>query len=176
MLEQHRDMHGKVTLVQISNPSRARVPEYVREREIVERLTGEINGRYSDGGWIPVRYLYRSFSQESLAAFYRDADVNMVTPIRDGMNLIAKEFVVSQVAGPGVLMLSSLTGAAAELTDAVIVNPYDIDGMARALYDSLRMPLEERRSRWQRMNNVVERNTASWWSSRFTSDLRQVPQ
>ena len=175
MLEQHRDMHGKVTLVQISNPSRARVPEYVREREIVERLTGEINGRYSEGGWIPVRYLYRYFSQESLAAFYRDADVNMVTPIRDGMNLIAKEFVVSQVAGPGVLMLSSLTGAAAELTDAVIVNPYDIDGMARALYDSLKMPLEERRSRWQRMNDVVERNTASRWSSNFTADLEQVP-
>lgn len=175
MLEQHRHMHGKVVMVQISNPSRARVPEYIRERETVERLTGEINGRYSEGGWIPVRYLYRHFSQESLAAFYRDADVNMVTPIRDGMNLIAKEFVVSQVADPGVLMLSSLTGAAAELTDAVIVNPYDIDGMARSLYDALRMPLAERRSRWQRMNDVVERNTASWWSSTFTADLEQAP-
>ena len=175
MLEQHRHMHGKVTLVQISNPSRARVPEYIRERETVERLTGEINGRYSEGGWIPVRYLYRYFSQESLAAFYRDADVNMVTPIRDGMNLIAKEFVVSQVADPGVLMLSSLTGAAAELTDAVIVNPYDIDGMARSLYDALQMPLAERQSRWQRMNDVVEGNTASSWSSTFTADLERVP-
>lgn len=175
MLEQHRHMHGKVVFVQISNPSRARVPEYIRERETVERLTGEINGRYSEGGWVPVRYLYRHFSQESLAAFYRDADVNMVTPIRDGMNLIAKEFVVSQVAEPGVLMLSSLTGAAAELTDAVIVNPYDIDGMARSLYDALRMPLAERRSRWQRMNDAVERNTASSWSSTFTADLEQVP-
>ena len=175
MLEQHRHMHGKVVLVQISNPSRARVPEYIRERETVERLTGEINGHYSEGGWIPVRYLYRHFSQESLAAFYRDADVNMVTPIRDGMNLIAKEFVVSQAAEPGVLMLSSLTGAAAELTDAVIVNPYDIDGMARSLYDALRMPLAERQSRWQRMNDAVERNTASSWSSTFTADLEQVP-
>ena len=174
MLEQHSDLHGKVSFVQISNPSRARVPEYIRERETVERLAGEINGRYSQGGWIPLRYLYRSFSQESLAAFYRDADVNMVTPIRDGMNLIAKEFVVSQVNDPGVLMLSSLTGAAAELTDAVIVNPYDIDGMARSLYDSLQMPLAERQSRWQRMNNSVERNTASWWSSTFTADLERV--
>ncbi len=174
MLEQHRYMHGKVTMVQISNPSRARVPEYIRERETVERLTGEINGRYSDGSWVPVRYLYRQFSQESLAAFYRDADVNMVTPIRDGMNLIAKEFVVSQLDDPGVLMLSSLTGAAAELSDAVIVNPYDIDGMARALYNALRMPLSERKARWQRMNDVVERNTASWWSSTFTADLEAV--
>ena len=171
MLEQHRQMQGKVTFVQISNPSRARVPEYIRERETVERLTGEINGRYSDGAWIPVRYLYRQFSQESLAAFYRDADVNMVTPIRDGMNLIAKEFVVSQLDDPGVLMLSSLTGAAAELTDAVIVNPYDIDGMARSLYNALRMPLAERKSRWRRMNEAVVRNTASGWSSTFTSDL-----
>ena len=173
MLEQHRHLHGKVALVQISNPSRARVPEYVRERETVERLTGEINGRYSEGGWIPVRYLYRYFSQVSLAAFYRDADVNMVTPIRDGMNLIAKEFVVSQVDDPGVLMLSSLTGAAAELTDAVIVNPYDIDGMARSLYDALRMPLAERKSRWQSMNDIVERHSASWWSSTFTADLER---
>ena len=174
MLEQHRHMHGRVTLVQISNPSRARVPEYIRERETVERLTGEINGRYSEGGWVPVRYLYRYFSQQSLAAFYRDTDVNMVTPIRDGMNLIAKEFVVSQVDDPGVLMLSSLTGAAAELTDAVIINPYDIDGMARSLYDALRMPLAERESRWKRMNAVVERNTASQWSATFTSDLEQT--
>ena len=174
MLEQHRHLHGKVTFVQISNPSRVRVPEYVRERETVERLAGEINGRYSDGGWIPLRYLYRSFSQESLAAFYRDADVNMVTPLRDGMNLIAKEFVASQVAEPGVLMLSSLAGAAEELTDAVIVNPFDIDGMARSLYDSLQMPLAERESRWKRMNAIVERNTASWWSATFTADLEQV--
>ena len=174
MLEQHRHLHGRVTLVQISNPSRARVPEYVHERETVERLTGEINGRYSEGGWVPVRYLYRYFSQESLAAFYRDTDVNMVTPIRDGMNLIAKEFVVSQVDDPGVLMLSSLTGAAAELTDAVIINPYDIDGMARSLYDALQMPLSERRARWKRMNEIVEGNTASRWSATFTSDLEQA--
>ena len=176
MLEQHRHLHGEVSFVQISNPSRARVPEYVRERETVERLTGEINGRYSEGDWIPLRYLYRYFSQESLAAFYRDADVNMVTPLRDGMNLIAKEFVVSQVDEPGVLMLSSLAGAAAELTDAVIVNPFDIDGMARSLYSALRMPLVERESRWRRMNEIVERNTASWWSATFTADLQQLPQ
>ena len=175
MLDQHRHLHGSVTFVQISNPSRARVPEYVREREAVERLVGEINGRYSAGDWVPLRYLYRYFSQESLSAFYRDADVNMVTPLRDGMNLIAKEYVASQVADPGVLMLSSLAGASAELTDAVIVNPFDIDGMARSLYAALQMPLAERESRWHRMNEIVERNTASWWSATFTADLERLP-
>ncbi len=171
MLDHHRDLRGAVTFVQISNPSRARVPEYVREREAVERLTGRINGRYSEGSWVPVRYLYRNFSQETLAAFYRDAHVNMVTPLRDGMNLIAKEFVASQVADPGVLVLSSLAGAAAELTDAVIVNPFDVDGSASSLYKALSMPARERRSRWERMSRVVESRTASWWSRSFTEQL-----
>ncbi len=174
LLEHHRALRGKVTFLQISNPSRARVPEYVRERESVERLTGQINGRYSDGSWIPVRYLYRNFSQETLAALYRDADVNMVTPLRDGMNLIAKEFVVSQVHDPGVLMLSSLAGSSAELTDALIVNPFDIDGTAASLYDALTMPLAERERRWKHMNEVVEKSTASLWSATFTDDLARA--
>ena len=165
-------MHGRVTFVQISNPSRTRVPEYIREREAVERLVGRINGRYADGRWVPVRYLYRRFGQDSLAAFYRDADVNMVTPLRDGMNLIAKEFVASQTGDPGVLVLSRFAGAADELAGAVIVNPFDIEGMARALYDALEMSVDERRSRWERMNDVVQSRTASWWSEKFTTELR----
>ncbi len=174
MLEDRPGLHGKVVFVQISNPSRADVPEYVRERETVERLVGEINGRYSEGGWVPVRYLYRYFSQQSLAAFYRDADVNMVTPLRDGMNLIAKEFVASQVRDPGALILSGLAGAAAELSDAIIVNPFDTDGMAQSLYDALQMPRDEREARWRRMNDAIIERTASWWSAAFTSDLRQT--
>ena len=171
MLERHRDLHESVTFVQISNPSRTRVPEYIREREAVELLSGRINGRFSNGQWVPVRYLYRYFSQERLATFYRDADVNMVTPLRDGMNLIAKEFVASQIDDPGVLILSGLAGAAAELKDAVIVNPFDIDGMAGSLYESLSMPRSEREERWRRMNEVVHQHTAKWWSESFTRDL-----
>ena len=174
MLEERPEMHGKVVFVQISNPSRVDVPEYVRERETVERLVGEINGRYSRGAWVPVRYLYRYFSQQSLAAFYRDADVNMVTPLRDGMNLIAKEYVAAQVRDPGVLMLSGLAGAAAELTDAIIVNPFDIDGMAQSLYEALQTPRAEREARWRRMNDIVAKRTAAWWSAAFTDDLRRV--
>ena len=174
MLDQHRDMHGRVSFVQISNPSRTRVPEYVREREAVERLVGRINGRHADGRWVPVRYLYRRFGQDSLAAFYRDADVNMVTPLRDGMNLIAKEFVASQTRDPGVLVLSRFAGAAEELSDAIIVNPFDIEGMARALYEALEMPIAERRMRWERMNDVVQSRTATRWSEKFTAELEQM--
>ena len=175
LLDRHRDLRGRVTLVQIANPSRARVPEYVSEREKVERLTGRVNGAYSEGGWLPVRYLYRYFSQETLAAFYRDASVNMVTPLRDGMNLIAKEYVASQTDDPGALILSEFAGAAAELTDALIVNPFDVDGAASALYDALAMPENERRERWERMNRLIQSRTAAWWSGEFTAALLAAP-
>ena len=100
--------------------------------------------------------------------------MNMVTPLRDGMNLIAKEFVASQTGDPGVLVLSRFAGAAEELSDAIIVNPFDIEGMARALHDALEMPIEERRSRWERMNDVVQSRTATWWSEKFTAELEQM--
>ena len=172
LLDRHPDMRGRVTFLQISNPSRASVPEYARERAAVERLAARVNGLYSDGGWVPVRYLYRYFSQEALAAFYRDARVNLVTPLRDGMNLIAKEYVASQTDDPGALVLSRFAGAAEELTDALIVNPFDIDGAASALRQALEMPADERRARWERMNSLIEKRTASWWSDAFTNTLR----
>ena len=174
LLERYPQMRGTVTLVQISNPSRTRVPEYAREREQVEMLVGQINGKFSDAGWVPVRYLYRSFSQGELAGFYHHADVGMVTPLRDGMNLIAKEFVASQGRDPGVLLLSKFTGAADELTDAVLVNPYDNDGTAELLYEALTMPQEERARRWKSLMRVVRANTAQDWGQRFRDDLVSV--
>ncbi len=174
MLERYPHMRGRVILVQISNPSRTRVPEYARERETVEMLVGQINGKLSEAGWVPVRYLYRSFSQGQLAGFYRDADVAMVTPLRDGMNLVAKEFVAAQVDNPGALLLSKFSGAAAELTDAVVVNPYDTDGTAELLYQALRMPADERSRRWESMMRVVRGNTAHNWGQRFHDDLVSV--
>ena len=175
LLDRHRDLRGRVTFVQIANPSRARVPEYMGEREKVERLAGRVNGAYSDGGWVPVRYLYRYFSQETLAAFYRDARVSMVTPLRDGMNLVAKEYVASQTGDPGALILSEFAGAAAELTDALTVNPFDVDGAAEALFQALTMPLDERRARWERMNRLILERTAAWWSGEFTAELTAAP-
>ena len=137
-------------------------------------LVGQINGKFSEAGWVPVRYLYRSFSQGELAGFYHDADVGMVTPLRDGMNLIAKEFVAAQGDDPGVLLLPKFSGAADELTDAVLVNPYDNDGTAELLYQALRMSRDERARRWKSLMQVVRGNTAQDWGQRFHDDLVSV--
>ena len=172
MLERQPSLGGKVLYVQISSPSRTRVPEYVQEKEQVERLVGQINGRFSQMGWVPIRYLYRSYAQSELAGFYHDADVCLVTPLRDGMNLVAKEFVAAQnTEDPGVLALSRFTGAASAMTDAVLVNPYDIEGTAQATYQALRMPLEERRRRNRSLLSVVERDTSQNWSDSFCAAL-----
>ena len=174
LLERYPHMRGRVTLVQISSPSRTRVPEYAREREQVEMLVGQINGKFSEAGWVPVRYLYRSFSQGELAGFYHHADVGMVTPLRDGMNLIAKEFVAAQGDDPGVLLLSKFSGASEELTDAIVVNPYDNDGTAEQLYQALRMSGDERARRWKSLMQVVRGNTVHDWGQRFHDDLVSV--
>jgi len=173
MLEQHSNLRGKVIYVQISSPSRTRVPEYIQEKEQVERLVGQINGRFSEANWVPIRYLYRSYPQNVLARFYHDADVAMVTPLRDGMNLVAKEFVAAQgEENPGVLVLSQFSGAATSLVDAVIVNPYDVDGMAEATYRALRMPLAERLARSKSLMKDVFTDTAASWSESFLDDLK----
>ena len=174
LLEHHSALRGRVTYVQISSPSRTRVPEYIQEKEQVDRLVGQINGRFSEAGWVPIRYLYRSFPQHELAEFYRDADVGLVTPLRDGMNLVAKEFVAAQGEDPGALVLSRFSGAAGSLADAVIVNPYDVDGTAEATYRALRMDLAERRRRWSAMMDAVNNHTATSWSDAFTRDLSET--
>ena len=171
LLDHYPSLTGKVSYVQISSPSRTRVPEYVREKEQVDQLVGRINGRFSEAGWVPIRYLYRSYPQKELACFYSIADVCMVTPLRDGMNLVAKEFVASQGEKPGVLVLSKFSGAASSMTDALVVNPYDVDGMAEATYRALNMPDSERRLRWKALMDVVCNHTARSWSDAFQLDL-----
>ena len=171
LFEHHPSLIGKVTFVQISSPSRTRVPEYIREKDQIERLVGQVNGRFSEGGWVPIRYLYRSYPQETLAQFYRDADVCLVTPLRDGMNLVAKEFIASQGDNPGVLVLSKFTGVASSMKDALIVNPYDIDCTAESIYQAVRMSQEERQKRCEALMNVVHGHTVKNWSDIFQSDL-----
>ena len=171
LLDRYPAVRGKVTMIQISAPSRSRVPEYVQERERVDSLVGRINGRFAEADWVPVHYLYRSYSQEELALFFREADVCLVTPLRDGMNLIAKEFVASQVTDPGVLVLSRFCGAADTMQEALIVNPYDIEGTAEALHSALSMTLRERRRRWLSLNENVQTNTAKMWADSFLADL-----
>ena len=171
MLDRYPAIRGKVTMIQISAPSRSRIPEYVEERERVDSLVGRINGRFAEADWVPVHYLYRSYSQEELAHFFREANVCLVTPLRDGMNLIAKEFVASQGSDPGVLVLSRFCGAADTMQDALIVNPYDIEGTAEAVHSALSMTLRERRLRWQNLYGHVESNTSKVWADSFLADL-----
>ena len=171
LLEHNPSLRGTVTFTQISAPSRTRTPEYITEKEEVDQLVGQINGRFSEDNWTPIRYLYRSYRREDLVRFYRDAEVFLVTPLRDGMNLIAKEIIASQDDDPGVLVLSKFCGAAESLREALIVNPYDIDGTAEAINTALRMPKLERLERWRALVGTVNRETANSWAESFLRDL-----
>lgn len=172
LLREHKDWRGSVTFVQISAPSREDVPEYQNLRRSVERLAGHINGRLGDADWTPVRYVNRSYNRKTLAGFYRVARVGLVTPLRDGMNLVAAEYVAAQdPEDPGVLMLSRFAGAAETMQGAVIVNPYDVDNSAAALNQALSMPLEERRERHARMLASVRAHDIHHWCSQFLAVL-----
>ncbi len=168
-------LKGKVSLMQICSPSRTRVPEYLEQKRAVDALVGRINGELGSHDWTPIRYLYRSYRQEELAIFYRDARVGLVTPLRDGMNLVAKEFVASQDPDdPGVLVLSRFTGAAEELTDAILVNPYEIEDVAHGIARALSMPLAERKKRYESLYEKVCRHTAQSWANDFLSSLEEA--
>jgi alpha,alpha-trehalose-phosphate synthase [UDP-forming] len=172
MLEKYPDLQGKFTFLQISAPSRARVQAYGEMREKVEQMVGRINGRFAARGCVPVDYHYEGYTQEELAAYYRAADVALVTPARDGMNLVAKEYVASQYDGAGALVLSRFTGSYEELKDAFIVNPYQPETMADAIHDSIMAPEGEKRERMHRMRAMVRRNDIYWWLEKF---LRALP-
>jgi trehalose 6-phosphate synthase len=172
MLELNPEWRGRASFVQVSVPSRAEVPEYAELRTRLEKLVGRINGLFGEADWVPVRYLYRSYSQPVLAQLYRLARVAMVTPLRDGMNLVAKEFVAAQDgADPGVLLLSRFAGASEEMKAALLTNPYHRDGMAADLVRALSMARAERCERHARLRAVVERTTASAWAEQFLAAL-----
>ncbi|HEU4827562.1 MAG TPA: bifunctional alpha,alpha-trehalose-phosphate synthase (UDP-forming)/trehalose-phosphatase, partial [Gemmatimonadales bacterium] len=172
LLTRHPELHGKVQLVQVVVPSRTGVRTYREFRTQVDAAIGNINGAFGTALWTPVAYQYRSLGEDELSALYTAADVMLVTPVRDGMNLVAKEFVASRVDEDGVLVLSEFTGAAAQLTEALPVNPYDVDGMAATLYRALTMSREERRRRMQSLRATVTSQDATWWAATFLTDLR----
>ena len=172
LMKSHPAWRRRVSFVQIASPSRSRVPEYIEQKRRVDLLVGRINGELADHDWVPVRYLYRSYPQSVLAGFYREADVGLVTPLRDGMNLIAKEFVAAQdPEAPGVLVLSRFAGAAEELREAVLVNPHIPSDTAEGIDRALSMPREERRERHRALLAKVLAGTATEWSRRFLADL-----
>jgi trehalose 6-phosphate synthase len=166
------EWRGKVSLVQVSVPSRTEVSEYREQKRRIEAVVGRINGEFGEADWTPVRYVYRSYQSAELVRFYQAADVCLVTPLRDGMNLVAKEFVAAQSPDrPGVLILSHFTGAALELTDALLTNPFHPDGMARDIGRALRMTEDEKRDRHSRLLAAVRRTTATMWAEEFVGML-----
>jgi trehalose 6-phosphate synthase len=167
------DSQNRVTFLQIAPLSRADLRTYAEIRRSLEQTAGRINGRFAETDWTPIRYLNRNYSHEVLMGFLRNADVGVVTPMRDGMNLVAKEFIAAQDPDdPGVLALSTLAGAAEELSSALLVNPRDTRGVAAAIQRALAMPLEERRARHAEQLSVLRRNDIHAWHSRFVDALQ----
>jgi len=175
LLDSNPEWRGKITYLQVTPKSRSNVPEYeVMDRE-VSTLVGQINGTHGEASWTPIRYVNRSYPRTTLAAFYRKADVGLVTPLRDGMNLVAKEYVAAQDAeDPGVLVLSQFAGAAAELDGALIVNPHETEAMAEAIRTALEMPLDERRERHRRMFAHLAVNDVDRWADQFLTALTEA--
>jgi trehalose 6-phosphate synthase len=176
LLNDHPEHQGRVSFLQIAPPSREDVPEYAAIRRALSEQAGRINGQFGDLDWVPIRYMNRGFNQRILAGVYRLADVGFVTPLRDGMNLVAKEYVACQdKENPGVLVLSRFAGAAEEMPEAVLVNPFDPEGMADALQRALTMPLEERKERHNAMLRTLLRNDITYWRQSFLAALDKTP-
>jgi trehalose 6-phosphate synthase len=171
-LEEHPQCQGKLFLLQIAPPSRGEVATYEDIREGLDELSGRINGEFAEVDWVPIRYVNQGYAREDLAGFYRAAPIGLVTPLRDGMNLVAKEYVAAQdPEDPGVLILSRFAGAATQLTDALLINPYSAEEMSDAIMQALRMPKAERVERWRKMMAAIEKEDISWWLDTFTSAL-----
>ena len=171
-LENHPEERKEVFLLQIAPPSRATVESYQRIRATLESLSGRINGAFSDVDWVPIRYVNQGYPRDMLAGIYRAAKIGLVTPLRDGMNLVAKEYVAAQdPEDPGVLILSRFAGAAEQMKDALLINPYSAEEMADAILQALRMGKEERIRRWRALMDGVEREDVAWWADRFLTEL-----
>lgn len=167
-LERFDDLHGNVSLVQIVVPSREDIPEYQGLKAEIEGLVSEINGKFTQSGWIPIHYIFRSLDRIELLAYYRSADIALVTPLKDGMNLVAKEYCAAKVDTSGVLILSEFAGAATQLRgSSLLVNPYDIEGAANAIHRAYNMSTDERRSRMRRLRKSIAKRDIFWWLDFF---------
>ena len=174
LLAEGRLNPATVTMIQVAEPSRDKVDAYITLRERVERLVGEINGDFGRVGFPVVHYIHQSQTFEELMAMYRAADVMLVTPFNDGMNLVAKEYVATRYDETGALVLSEFAGAAVELKDALLVNPHDIDGVKGAIMEAVEMEPEESRDRMRKLRRVVRRNDAVAWAKAFLDELSSL--
>ncbi len=167
-LERHPELRGRVVLIQVVVPSRVEIPRYHEFKQRIDRLVGDINGRFSTSHWLPVQYHFRSLDREDLLAHYRGCDIAFVTPLKDGMNLVAKEYCACRVEEDGALILSQFAGAAEQLkTGALLVNPYDVEEMADTILKAFRMSDADRTARMKRMRRVVREENVFWWVDSF---------
>ena len=182
LLERHPEMRGRVSLIQVVVPSREDIPQYHRMKSEIEQLVGRINGAFArPGGWVPVWYEYRSLTRQELLAYYRAADIALITPLKDGMNLVAKEYCACSIEEDCVLILSEFAGAAEQLAGgALLVNPYDVEGVAEMIRTAHAMPEDERVARMRTMRRSIRRHDVFWWVDSFlraaiARDLRAFP-
>ncbi len=174
-LELYPDLQQKVSLLQVVVPSRTMVPDYIDLKSQLEQMAGRINGRFSQHGWVPVHYHYRSLDQTQLLAHYRTAEIALVTPLRDGMNLVAKEYCACSVDNKGALILSEFAGAADQLgKHAILVNPYDVEQTAAAIYRAFTMDAAEKRRRMALLRTQIKRTDVHHWLKTFLSALKDI--
>jgi trehalose 6-phosphate synthase len=175
-LSVYPDWRGKVTYLQITPKSRSDIQDYADMQQAISTAAGRINGAYGEAAWTPIRYVNRSYSRNALAGLYHAARVGLVTPLRDGMNLVAKEYIAAQDADdPGVLILSRFAGAAAECRQALLVNPYDPETVALSIARALTMPIEERRERHAALFRAISQNDIRSWGEKFLAALTKKP-
>ncbi len=175
LLEKYPENLGSATLIQIASPSREDMDTYTDLLQELESLCGAINGNFGELDWMPIRFIHRNVARKRLPGLYRAARVALVTPLRDGMNLVAKEFIAAQdPADPGVLVLSRFAGAAEQLKEALLVNPYDTDGTADTIQRALQMPLEERQARHQKLLKNIREQDVHWWRKSFLQALGEA--
>ncbi|MFQ6002015.1 MAG: trehalose-6-phosphate synthase, partial [Anaerolineae bacterium] len=172
LLSRYPSYRGQVTLIQKISPSRSKVGEYRQLKQEIDQLVGHINGRFQRLDWIPVHYLYQSLPFRQLVSLYLTADIGLVTPLVDGLNLVAKEYVAAKgQSKDGVLILSETAGAARELTEALLVNPYDVQGVAQAMRSALTMSASERRNHMERLTAKVKGHNIYWWLKELLGEV-----
>lgn len=176
LFQRHPELQGKITMIQLVVPSRDNVPQYKELKETMNTIISDINGRYSTFSWQPIQHFYRSFPIHLLSALYKTADVALVTPLRDGMNLVSKEYIASKVNHKGVLILSEMAGASRELSDALMVNPNDIWDFAEKIYQAINMPEDEQKRRMMSMQQTVSRFDIFTWVDNFMDKLEEVKE
>lgn len=168
LLQRYPDLHGRITLVQVVVPSRVGIPKYDELKKEIEGLVGEINGQFTRRNWVPIHYIFRSLSNAELLAYYRTADIALITPLKDGMNLVSKEFCACSLDEDSVLILSQFAGSAAQFSrGALLVNPYDVLQTADAIYHAFNMTLEERRLRMRHLRRIVRHQNIYRWVDSF---------